>query len=102
MAQTITANFPDRTATLHEASWFPGPARKQKAPLSAKPILEKYTRTHLDFVPDAEWFARNWDSADPEGMKRPSVPGGEEGTAEGGEWVTLNAIADDEKHTRQA
>ncbi|EGU12816.1 hypothetical protein RTG_00834 [Rhodotorula toruloides ATCC 204091] len=92
------------TAVEYAASWYPEPARKQKAPLSAKPILEKYTKTDLDFVPDGEWesFAQNWDFADPKAMKLPSVPGADEGTAEGGEWVTLNAIAEEEKYVRKA
>jgi hypothetical protein len=34
-------------------------------------------------------------------MKLPSVPGCEEGTAEGGEWVTLNATSEDEKYVRK-
>lgn len=74
-----------------------------QAPLSAKPILEKYTKTDLDFVPDAEWesFAQNWDFVDPKAMKLPSVPGADEGTAEGGEWVTLNAIREEEKYDRK-
>ncbi|GAA5857594.1 hypothetical protein JCM8547_004287 [Rhodosporidiobolus lusitaniae] len=90
------------TAVGYSATWFPPPERKEEAPESARPLLEKLTATQLSFIPDDAWRAKcqNWDLDDVDGIKLPDVPGHRKSgvqSPEGKEWVSLNIVGDEEK-----